>query len=182
MKKSIALLLFGVILPLQSLWGQHYSIEELTQGFYAQYVEKSSVGQMEMEGMDMLMYANEEFGNIKQSSDKPFLCFNEELHKAGDINLPPSVFVELFEIPNSESRLYWYSTRDSSNRAETVKLRDVLLRTYGGKQLPGGAVLVPARWFSGELHALHKPFLYGNVPVSRYLCLYRIKKRHFHGE
>ena len=176
MKVNVALVFLVSSMPLQSLQAQHYSVEELTQGFYAQYVEKSSAGQMEMDGMDILMYAHEDLGNIKQSSDKPFLCFNEELHKAGDISLPPSIFVELYEMPDRKSHLYWYSTRDSSNRSESDKLRDVLRRTYGSKQLPSGAVLVPVRWFSGELHALHKPFLYGNVPVSRYLCLYRIEK------
>ena len=158
------------LFPLQSLWAQHYSVEELIRGFYAQYVEKSSEGRLEMDGLDMLMYAHEDIGRIRQSPDKPFLCFNEELHMAGDLKLPASVFVELYEEPGLESHLYWYSLRDSSCEGESDRLRVTLQRKYGSKQLPGGAVLVPAKWFSGELHALRNPFVYGNVPVSGSRC------------
>ncbi len=176
MKRNVALVLLMALFPLQSLWAQHYSVEELIRGFYAQYVEKSSEGRLEMEGLDMLMYAHEDIGRIRQSPDKPFLCFNEELHMAGDLKLPASVFVELYEGPGWESHLYWYSLRDSSCVGESDRLRVTLQRKYGSKQLPGGAVLVPAKWFSGELHELRNPFVYGNVPVSGSRRLYRIEK------
>lgn len=165
MKKKILLAACATLLGLQPVHAQ-YTIGELVQGFYAQYVEKSSSGQEELNSMDMLMYGHETTGTIRQSVDRHFLCYDERLHAAGGIKLPPSVFVELYESHNDDSGLYWYSLRDSTDMRETERVRAALQRKYGSKRLPGGAVLIPVRWFDGELHTLLAPFLYGNMPVS----------------
>lgn len=164
---------------MQPARAQEYIIEELAQGFFAQYVEMSPSGRAELNAMDMLMYGHEDMGTIRQSPDRYFLCFDERLHAAGDIKLPPSVFVELYESPNRDSGLYWYSLRDSCDMGETDRVRAALQRKYGSKQLSGGAVLIPVRWFDGELRTLSDPFLYGNVPVSPWLSEIRIDRGKF---
>ena len=174
MKKDVIYGICAVLLGFLPVHAQEYTIEELVQGFFAQYVEMSPSGRAELNGMDMLMYGHEDTGTVHQSPDRYFLCFDERLHAAGDIKLPPSVFVELYESPNRDSGLYWYSLRDSCDMGENDRVRAALQRKYGSKQLPGGAVLIPVRWFDGELRTLSDPFLYGNVPVSSWLSEIRI--------
>lgn len=170
MKKSIILICF--FFP-SLTWGQNssFSYEELIDGFYAQYVNKDS--RASLDSMDMLLWESKESVGVKRGSSKYFLCPNSDLHKAGGITLPTSTFAYVTEKDEKGCEthvLYWLEPRRCADTDSCRKLRKALRKKYGGLVLNDSIVLIPVKWYSGEVNFLESPFLYGNQFVSKRLC------------
>ena len=144
-----------------------YSKQELVDGFYAQYVDsQATVG---IENMEPLHFATGK-GFHKPYGDSYYLCPTEAMHQAGKLQLPPSEFV-IYQ-PNAAGEhweLCWLGALQNADSKENSALRRTLQKRYGSITLPGDTVLVPARWFTGELRYLKNPFVYGNEVVSKWL-------------
>ncbi len=159
--------LVAIMLSSQLSFGQEYSVDELAQGFYAQYVEKSTTEDFELARMDVLR--NSYKGVFLADWDKKYLYEATALHHAEGISLPPSVFVCAEERKDSASvfTLCWMGLRDSTDAANE-RLRSTLCKKYGHKRC-GDAILIPARWFRGDLIIHTNPFLYGNAMLTNYM-------------
>ena len=107
---------------------------------------------------------------------KEYLYGADELHKVGDISLSPSIFVCVVERKDSTSvlTLCWKGLRDSTDAAN-VAIRSLLCKKYGYKRC-GDTILIPARWFSGELLVYSNPFLYGNVMLTSRILRAHVEK------
>ena len=154
------LLAFGTFsLPIHS---QQYTIEELKQGFYDQYVEKKeNTFFMSME--PLLLASGSDF--LDNFGVKYFLCPSESLHQVEKLNIPPSNFV-IYRMSDDKRILCWMSTLQDSDTKENVALRKTLQKKFGTIPLQGDTVLVPAKWFSGQIRYLLDPFVYGHEIVS----------------
>ena len=71
--------------------------------------------------------------------------------------------------------LYWQSIRDTSDTEQDERLRNALRKKYGCVTLADGTILIPAKWFSGEILAAFNPFVYGNTLVTDHLRKGQIK-------
>ena len=150
----------------------YFSYEELKEGFFKQYVDNSACATLD--SMDALYWADKTSFEKDKAESKYYLCSNPSLHKAGDITLPTSKFAYLDEsADNTENEihvLYWIEPQQNPHSKETEKLREKLRKKYGCSTLKDSTILIPAKWFSGELRFLESPFLYGNQFVSERLC------------
>ena len=124
--------------------------------------------------MDVLYWASKTSFEKDKAESKYYLCSNLSLHKAGDITLPTSKFAYLDESADNTGNeihvLYWIEPQQNPHSRETEKLRKKMRKKYGYITLNDSIVLIPAKWFSGELRFLESPFLYGNQFVSERLC------------
>lgn len=225
MKYRIILAAVSMVLVMPALHAQEYTVEELRQGFFEQYVERMSRKENSTAELDMLFHGNSR--NIwDKDSTNCFLYHAETLRDAGKIHLPPSKYVvieeELYsevahhiywystndtagslysarEIPETRKngkvryaykkedennpgfayRLYWKSIRDTSNTELDKELRNALCKIYGCLTLDDGTVLIPAKWFSGEILAAFDPFVFGNTLVTDHLQKGQVKNGEF---
>ena len=165
---------FIYLLVSSLIWGQkaNFSHEELKEGFFKQYVNKSTCATLN--SMDVLYWASKTSFEKDKAESKYYLCSNLSLHKAGDITLTTSKFAYLDESADNTGNeihvLYWIEPQQNPHSRETEKLREKLRKKYGYITLNDSIVLIPAKWFSGELRFLESPFLYGNQFVSERLC------------
>lgn len=174
MGNRLFFILLATLFVLPGLRGQEYSAGELMQGFYAQYVEDITTEERELARMDVLRHCYEDI--FQAEWDKEYLYESADLHDAEGICLPPSVFACAGESKDSISAftLCWMGLRDSTDAANE-RLRSALRKKYGYKRC-GDAILIPARWFSGELLVHTNPFLYGNVMLTSRMLRARVEK------
>ena len=157
------LLAFGTFsLPIHS---QQYTIEELKQGFYDQYVEKTIDSSAYR--VDSLNMAN--LHHYYESHDRIILCPSDSLHQAGKLRLPLSRFVWITEVIGEKDRLYWQDALEVEDSVEYQKLRTQLVKKYGHIFLDDGTELIPANWFTGDLKLLTNAFVYGGEVVAYWL-------------
>ena len=147
------------------LFSQGYTIEELKQGFYDQYVEKSNdASACRVDSLNM--------GNLHhfyERQDPIILCPSDSLHQAGKLRLPLSRFVWITEVIGEKDRLYWQDALEVEDSVEYQKLRKQLVKKYGHIFLDDGTELIPAKWFTGDLKLLTCPFVYGGEVVAYWL-------------
>ena len=168
--KSLSVFVSFLLLTVCSLaqeLPQPYSIDDLKAGFYSQYVDKNENDALTK--MEPLLSA---YGRnfLDTFGDTRFLCPSESLHQAGKLNIPPSKFV-FYEDSTSVERfiLCWMDVLQDADSKENTALRKALQKKYGSIPMQGDTVLVPAKWFTGQLRILTNPFLYGDEVVSRRL-------------
>ena len=157
--------LFAFSLPIHS---QRYTIEELKQGFYDQYVEKQ--GNKDENQFDLLEEVDKR--TVLSETSLDYICDSILIRHAGGISLPPSKYVYMTddEVGEQTTKLYWMGTLTDSHSKECEKLREKLKKKYGYVPLRGDTVLIPAKWLSSEqFDCIVNPFRYGNTWVS-YRC------------
>lgn len=166
--KSFAVFAGFLLLPVFSLAQElprPYSVDDLKAGFYSQYVDKkenAALARME----PLLSASGRNF--LYTFGDTRFLCPSESLHQAGKLNIPPSKFV-IYENPTDKQILCWMDVLQDADSKENTALRKALQKKYGSIPMQGDTVLVPAKWFTGQLRVLTNPFPYGDEIVSRWL-------------
>ena len=142
-----------------------YNIDELKVGFYSQYVDKKE--NTALTRMEPLHQASEH-DFLDSFGHKYYLCWLESLHHIEKLDIPPSEFV-LYTMSDDRQILCWLSTLHDSDSKENTKLRKSLQKKYGSIFLQGDTVLIPAKWFTGQLQRLMDPFVYGHEIVSEWL-------------
>lgn len=160
-----------LLFPLLIRGQERFTYEELRDGFFTQYVDKNS--QKSLDSLDMLLWENKDSIILKRDRSKYYLCPNSSLHKVGDITLPISTFAYITE-ENEDGYerhvLYWVEPRHGGDTEAWRKQRKALRKKYGCVILNDSTVLIPVKWYSGEVNFLESPFLYGNQFVSNRLC------------
>ena len=155
-------------------WGQttKFSYDELKEGFITQYIKKEST--KTLDSLDILYWSTKDSSRKDWKEPKFYLLGNSSLHKADDISLPVSTFAYLNETDNKTGHdvhtLYWIEPRLPHFR-EYEQLKRKLRKKYGYITLRDSTILIPAKWFSGEIKFMESPFLYGNQFISKRLCL-----------
>ena len=140
-----------------------YDADELKAGFYAQYVDKKENASLTK--MEPLFSASDTIF-LHTFGDEYFLCPSVPLHQAGKLNLPPSKFV-IYNTSENQRILCWMDVLQDAGSKENTSLRKTLQKKYGSIPMQGDTVLVPAKWFTGQLRRMSNPFLYGNEVVAR---------------
>ena len=166
-RKNVLFILFALCAFSLPIHSQRYTIEELKQGFYDQYVGKTidtSAFQVDSlkEGCKMCILKNQA---------PHILCSCDLLHKEGNLRLPPSQFAWVWskEEKGVLYRLYWISTVEAPDSEVSQKIKKQLKKKYGQLILEDGTELIPAKWFSGHIKVLSNPFVYGGEVVSKRL-------------
>lgn len=177
---KISLYLFLQILPLiVCAQSQSFTIAELSEGFTQQFVENAPSASTD--GMDLLYCSRI---NSFDKKEYGFICSNPSLHKAGDIVLPVSEFAYLDESGEMYAKyaLYWIEPREHTDSKSNARLISTMRKRYGYVEIDDTTVLIPAKWFSGDLKFLQDPFVYGNQVVSNRLCLTTLSNGEYHAD
>ena len=157
--------------------GKDFTLKELKDGFKAQYIDKHPTASLD--SMDVVYFSSKNAYKINANETNNFICANPALHQAGDIVLPKSKFVILEEKEEDTGwikySVYWIEPRQEPDLKTNQKLRNTLRKKYGSLEVNDTTVLIPAKWFSGEIMWISKPYLYGNQYVSSFRRYERVK-------
>lgn len=151
-----------------SAQNRNLTLKELKDGFKAQYIDKQPTATLD--SMDVVYFSAIKPYEVHTNDPRHFICANPALHKAGDIVLPKSKFVILDEDEKETGQtkysVYWLEPRQELDSKENLKIRNTLRKKYGSLEVNDTTVLIPAKWFSGEIMWIVDPYLYGNQYVS----------------
>ena len=84
------------------------------------------------------------------------------LNSIGNISLTASTFVSMSDNINDKEYTTLYLLIDSTN----IYALEELKNKYGHRLLGRDSVLIPAKWFSGEIIHMFYPFIYGDSIVA----------------
>ncbi|MGM9675890.1 MAG: hypothetical protein ACI3X9_10550 [Bacteroidaceae bacterium] len=175
--KIQALLLLCCSLHLNAQQPFGAEIDCLRNGFHRQYIRQEKVGVLD--SCDVFYQCGK--GSTGSIGDKQLrIVYDDALHQTDGYQLPPSRFVVVEEeLPDGHSRagkLYWMGPLEMADSKENVRLAKQMRKRYGCQKLSDSLECVPARWFTGSLHVLARPFAYGGEAVSRRMLTYRVEQ------
>ena len=141
------------------------SLDLCKEGFYAQYCNGES--HVSIDSLDKVYYAYKgEMTDTLRSNSISFMRASADLHSVGKVALPVSRYVMMTdEVEPGKLQETLYVMQDSLNKSACEKLK----KKYGCRPLGNDTVLIPAKWFTGQIVHLYAPFVYGNSIVARYI-------------
>lgn len=158
-----------------SVWAQaqtYVSSQDMREGYVRQYLKKEKFPSLK--DYDIVYFKYEEGLDFRGLSENDSLCsymqLCPKLRKAGNITLPPSVYVVTIKSwQNTDgAQLFWVKTRSSTSSADAQRIKDTLKSAYKSVTICEGGEAVPVEWFSGDIFTQYQPVLHGGYYMSTY--------------
>ena len=160
--KYILFIIFCLLLAVAHSQTEN-SLDLCKEGFYAQYCNGES--HVSIDSLDKVYYAYEdEMCDTLYDNSISFMRASADLHSIGKVTLPVSKFIMMTDkVEPHGLKVSLYVMQDSLNKSACEKLK----KKYGYRPLGNDTILIPAKWFSGQIVHLYDPFVYGNTIVTR---------------